>query len=209
MRSAPPLPHAPRAPYAPHAPRALAALLALSLCALALVACGDTIQDQPLARSSLEPLISAKRYPVYWLGGRFHRLSITEATHDPGGAYTLHYGDCAVGGQYTCVTPLSIVTSPDNSFVPGAGTQHGRIAIRGVGVVVGGGGQALELATGAVVVDVYSEDPKLALAAARAMTPINRLGLPGAPLAQPLPDTGFASTPLAVQMPPGARSTSG
>ncbi|HEY7960775.1 MAG TPA: hypothetical protein VID29_02530 [Solirubrobacteraceae bacterium] len=181
------------------------ALTPIVLCALALGACGDTIQDQPIARSSLEPLIGTQHNPVYWLGSAFRNLAITEAAHDPGGAYTLRYGDCTVGGQYTCVTPLSIVTSPDNSFLPGPATARRELKLRGVRGVVAQQGATIEIATGGVVVEIQAENPRLARAAAQAMTPINRAGLPGAPLPPPLPDTGFAATPLAAQLPPGAR----
>lgn len=181
------------------------AAAAVCIAALTLTACADTIQDQPISRSALEPLVLQHAYPVYWLGGEFHRLSITEAAHDPGGAYTIHYGDCSEGGQYTCVTPVSIVTSPDNSFLPGPATARRELKLRGVRGVVAQQGATIEIATGGVVVEIQAENPRLARAAAQAMTPINRAGLPGAPLPPPLPDTGFAATPLAAQLPPGAR----
>jgi hypothetical protein len=184
--------------------RSLAAAL-VCLTALALSACGDTIQDQPISRSALEPMVLQHAYPVYWLGGEFQRLAITEAAHDPGGAYTIHYGDCTRGGQFTCVSPLSIVTSPDNSFLPGPATARRELKLRGVRGVVAQQGATIEIATGGVVVEIQAENPRLARAAAQAMTPINRAGLPGAPLPPPLPDTGFAATPLAAQLPPGAR----
>jgi hypothetical protein len=190
--------------------RLAAPLMALlGLAALALGACGDTIQDQPIARSSLEPLITAQRYPVYWLGSVFRRLAITEAAHDPSGAYVLHYGDCEVGGQYTCVTPLTIVTSPDNSFLPGDSRSRRKISLRGARGVLAQQGRTIELATGPVVVDILAKDAALALAAARTMTTINRVGVPGAPLPAPLPDSGFAETPLPAQMPAGVRLPSG
>ncbi len=108
---------------------ALAALLAG--CALALGACGDTLQDHPIPHNTLESLIVAP-YPVYWLGGSFQGLQITEASHDPSGAFTVQYGDCVVGGQSTCVTPVTVITSPDNSFVAGRldAAAHGRAARR-------------------------------------------------------------------------------
>lgn len=175
--------------------RTLSILLALGCVA----GCGDTIQDQPIARSALEPLISVRSYPVYWLGASFHDLKITQAEHDPSGAFTLRYGDCAVGGQYTCVTPLSIVTSPDNSFVPGYSPARRKVALRGVRGMLAERGETIEIATGGVVVEVYANDAALALAAARTMTPINRLGAPGTPLPAALPDTGFAAEPLPFQ----------
>ena len=86
------------------------AALGLGACALALSSCGDTLQDRPVPHNSLESMIVAP-YPVYWLGRSFEGLRITEATHDPSGAFTVQYGDCITGGQYTCVPPLRVVTS--------------------------------------------------------------------------------------------------
>ena len=83
--------------------------------AFALGGCGDTLQDQPISHSSLENLLVSP-FPVYWLGGSFHGFAITETSHDPSGGVSIQYGDCLVGGQGTCVPPVHIVTSPDNSF---------------------------------------------------------------------------------------------
>src|SRR5207248_6453715 len=93
------------------------------LAAPALVACGDTLQAQPIAHNTLETLLVAP-YPVYWLGRSFKDLQITEASHDPGGAFSVQYGNCVEGGQGTCVPPLRVVTSPDNSFLPVGGAAH-------------------------------------------------------------------------------------
>jgi hypothetical protein len=180
--------------------RPLLAVL-LALCPFALASCANTLQDLPTPRTALEPLVLNSRYPVYWVGEVFHRLAITEATHDPGGAYTLHYGDCVVGGQYTCVSPLTVVTSPDNSFVPGGGAGHSDFPLRGVRALSALGGSTLEIATAGVVVSIDARSAPLALAAAQTMVPINELGVPGAPLPPRLSDTGFGSAPLAGQKP--------
>ncbi len=65
-------------------------------------------------------------YPVYWAGGSFQGLQITEGIKDPGGAFGIAYGDCIHGGQGTCTPPLRIITSPDNGFVPGGSTRGQR-----------------------------------------------------------------------------------
>jgi len=168
--------------------------------AFALGGCGDTLQDRPIPHNTLETLLVAP-YPVYWLGRSFGGLQITEAGHDPGGAFNVQYGDCVVGGQSTCVPPLRVVTSPDNSFVPGAGTANRIEPIRGVQAVVAQRGATIEIPTAGVVVDLYADTPALARAAAQAIAPINEVGAPGAPLPARLPDTGFASTPLPSQVP--------
>jgi hypothetical protein len=162
--------------------------------------CGDTLQDAPIPHNTLETLVMAP-FPVYWLGGSFHRLAITEASHDPGGAFSIQYGDCKVGGQGTCVPPLRVVTSPDNSFIPGSSASHESVAIRGVPGQASAHGQAIVLPTGGVVVAIYALQSSLALAAAQGMVPINQPAAPGSPLPPPLPDTGYAATPLPGQVP--------
>jgi hypothetical protein len=184
---------------------ALAPLLAALALAVALAGCGDTLQDQPIAHNTLEGLLVAP-YPVYWLGGSFQRMQITEVTHDPGGAFAVNYGDCVQGGESTCVPPLRVVTSPDNSFVAGGSTPQRRAPVRGVQAVFAQRGHTIEIATAGVVVGIYADNAKLAAAAAQTLAPINALGAPGEPLPARLPDTGFGSTPLPSQVPSPLRA---
>jgi hypothetical protein len=177
----------------------------LAGCALAFGACGDTLQDRPIAHNALESLIVAP-YPVYWLGGSFEGLQITDASHDPSGAFSVQYGDCVVGGQSTCVTPVTVITSPDNSFVAGGSSPQRTASLRGVQAVLAQRGRTIAIATGGVVVSVYADSARLAAAAARTIVPINEVGEPGAPLPARLPDTGFASTPLPSQVPSPLRA---
>lgn len=183
--------------------RPAAALLA-AVCGLALGACGNTLQDQPISHSTLEQLIVAP-YPVYWLGSSFSGLQITEGIRDPSGSFSLQYGDCIRGGQGFCIAPLRIVTSPDNSFVPGGSTPSLTRTIRGVPARVSESGKAVAIATAGVVVSIYADTPAMALVAAGTMVPINAPASPGEPLPLRLPDTGYGSTPLPTQMPPAVR----
>jgi hypothetical protein len=190
-------------------------LALLVLCALALTSCGDTLQDQPIGSAPLEAVIVKSRFPVYWLGLGFEGLRVTSVAEDPGGAVTIHYGDCIVGGQYTCVTPLSIVSSPDNSFVPGGAATAHAVRVRGVAARttqgnpatrsarLGAAGATLAIPTGGVVVSIYAERPLLARDAARMMAPVNEVGLPEMGLPRVAPDTGFDRVPLQSQVPAG------
>ena len=120
-----------------------------------------------------------RAFPIYWLGGAFRRLPIIGVGRDPAGAYEIQYGNCTQGGESVCVTPLQIVTSPDNSFRPGGSIPQRRISVRGVPGTAAQGGMTIELSTGTVVVDIYADSPALARAAAREMVTINALQLPG------------------------------
>jgi hypothetical protein len=181
----------------------LAALAAL--CTIALASCGNAVQDKPIPHNILESMLLAP-YPVYWLGGSFEGHAITEATHDPGGAFSIQYGDCLEGGQGTCVAPVRVVTSPDNSFLPRGSAPSRTTRVRGVAAVVAQGGTTLEIPTAGVVVDIYATNPRLAAAAAQTIVPLNGVGAPQAMLPARLPDTGFAETPLPGQMPSPLRA---
>jgi hypothetical protein len=180
--------------------RRLCALGGAALCALALSSCANTVQDQPIPHNILEGLIEAP-FPVYWLGGSFHGMAISEATHDPSGSYSVQYGDCIVGGQGECVPPLRVVTSPDNSFLPGGSTPGTRTFIRRASARVAQAQTTIMLATGGVVVDIYAVNASTAAAAARTIVPINAPGAPEAPLPAELPNTGFNDMPLPAQVP--------
>jgi hypothetical protein len=175
-----------------------------AVCALTLGACGaNTLQDQPIGAAPLETAMVRSHFPVYWLGLEFRGMRITSVSIDPGETVTVHYGDCLLGGQYTCVTPVSIVSSPDNSFVPGATPGAPKLSLRGATASVARGGATLAIPTGPVVVSVYAHDPALARTAASTMAPINEVGLPQAPLPAALPGTGFDRMPLPGQVPTG------
>jgi hypothetical protein len=185
----------------------LTVLSLAGLCALALGACADTVQQRPIAHNILEGLVAAP-YPVYWLGGSFRGMPVTEATHDPGGAYSVLYGDCLQGGQGTCVAPLRIVSSPDNSFLPGGGVPTQTRTIRGLPATLAQGGRTIVIATGRIVVSIYATDAAVASAAAHTIVPINEVASPGDPLPMRLPDSGFGNQPLPSQVPSSLRLTS-
>jgi hypothetical protein len=184
--------------------RAPGAAITAALCALALCSCSNTLQDHPIPHNTLEGLIEAP-FPVYWLGGSFDSMAVSEATHDPSGSYSVHYGNCLAGGQGACVTPLLVVTSPDNSFLPGGSAAITKTRIRGIEALLAQGGHTIVIATGGVVVDVYAINPRTATAAARTLVPINALSAPEAPLPAALPNTGFGEMPVPAQVPPPLR----
>jgi hypothetical protein len=173
------------------------------MCALALGSCGNTLQDEPIGPKPLETVMVQSHFPVYWAGLKFAGLPISGVSIDPSEAVSISYGDCVIGGQYTCVTPLAIVTSPDNSFIPGAAATTPAMPVRGARVSSARGGDTLVLATGAVVVSVYADRPSLAREALSMMAPVNEVGEPLEELPAALPNTGFDKTPLPSQVPRG------
>jgi hypothetical protein len=175
--------------------RLLAAVLTIAA-GIALTACGQTIQFRPVPADQLVKAITSVRFPVYWLGRNFEGLPITTIDRDPGGAYDAAYGNCLHGGQGTCITPVLVVTSPDNSFVPGPRGLRPHTTVRGRRAVTTQNGRTLQIPTGPVIVSIYASSPALARQVAEALSPVNEPGSPGAPLPPPLPNTGYGQTPL-------------
>lgn len=180
---------------------AVAALALATICACLLAGCGGGVRYKTLDAGTLEPLVTVEHYPVFWLGGRFRGLPLTLVGADPSGAYEVQYGTCTTGGPETCISPVEVVSQPDNSFLPGAGARSGTASIRGVRAVFAQGGRVIEIPTGPVVVDVRAASSSLALAAARRMVPINELGSPEARLPAAQPSSGFAERPMEAQRP--------
>ena len=177
------------------------ALLATTLAAaaLALGACGDTVQSAPVGRGAIASLL-LEPFPVYWVGTRFRGLQAREVVHDPSGAVTLEYGDCLEGGQVSCVEPLRIVTSPNNSFVPGIGPSRAT-SVRGVAARSLDGGSTIIIPTGRVVLDVYANSSALAREAAAAVVPVGDLAQVGAALPALAAPTAAGALPLKGQLP--------
>jgi hypothetical protein len=194
-----------RSPARPSRVRGRALGSALLLLAPLLGACASAVPPHTLAPNPVESLIALpaagpRGFPVYWLGASFQGLPLTEVLRDRGGAVTVAYGECLRGGQYTCVVPLTVVTSPDNSFRPHGTAAMRVVMLRGVRSYSAARGLTVEVPTGSVVVSIYAQRPGLARAAARAMVPLNTLGLPGAPLPAPGPQSSFATSPLTLQL---------
>ncbi len=180
--------------------RSLSGACAAIACASALSSCAGTLKEGPIPHNLLEYAVLAP-FPVYWLGGSFDGLAASEVVHDPSDAYVLNYGGCLQGGEGVCVPRLRIVTSPDNSFLPGGPTGTRRERIRGHEALIAEGGRTIVIATGPVVLSIYGTNAATALAAARTAVPINAVGEPQAQLPAALANTGFGERPLPAQLP--------
>ena len=183
--------------------RALAALAAV-LCALALGACGNTLQDQPIPHNALESLLLAP-YPVYWLGGSFHGLQITEASHDPSGV--VHRPVRRLPGR----RPEHVRAAAEGHHLARQQLRARRRLrrpraariVRGVGGHLAERGEAIAIPTGRGRPRHLRPHPALARAAAahgRADQLPRRARRAAAP--RRCPNTGFGDTPAAL---PGAQ----
>lgn len=145
--------------------------------------------------------MTVEAIPIYWLGLRFDGMALTNVSEDPGGAFTLQYGNCLSGGPATCRTALELITSPQSTFLPSAGEGTKPIVMRGVRGLAAQHGAVIELRTGPVVVDVRATGAKVARAAAAAIVPVNAPGSEGQELAPARPGTSFTDEALPIQQP--------
>jgi hypothetical protein len=179
--------------------RALLLAPALLLAVLA-GGCGNTLQVQPIPHNQLEGMIVAP-FRVYWLGASFRGLAVQQVSHDPGGAYSVQYGNCLTGGQGTCLPPLLVVTSPESTFVPGGSARTRQVQIRGLPALEAHSGRVVMIPTGNVVLDIFAANPRLARAAARNVVPINAPGAPGGPLPASRRTEAYSGHPFSSQVP--------
>jgi hypothetical protein len=167
---------------------ALAAALLLSAC--------HTGQPPPLASSAINSARQFDFFRVYWAGRHFDRVPVTQldglATYNPQQGSGVYYGDCEKGkgilGTGACTLPLEIQTTGYTS--PHSNKDLGpqwNVVIRGVPAAVYDHGDAIELYTGLVAIDVFGDSPERALAAVDALTPLNAppSGPPGSWLPAP------------------------
>jgi hypothetical protein len=166
----------------------------------ALSACGAQVAVRPPPPNPLLELVALSKFPVYWLGGSFDGLRLTEITRDSGGAISLQYGACLRGGQYECLAPLTVVTSPEDSFLPHGHNPLRARTLRGVRAFLTASGHIYEIPTGPVVVSIYASQSSLAAAAARSLAGLNTAILPSSALSPPSGNGSYARLPLSGQM---------
>ncbi len=162
--------------------RGLAAAAA-ALAALAAAGCG-TGHPAPISARELAEAQTFPYYRVYWVGHSFQGQKLSAADGLRGYIEkigdSVYYGDCVkskgIFGGGSCQLPLQVTTVIYrlHSNAP-LGPQR-NIVVRGVPATVYDNGHSIELYTGRVAVDIFSNTFGRALAAANALLPINAPG---------------------------------
>lgn len=173
--------------------RSLAALAALATAAVLLAGC-STSHPPPISAAELASAQTFPYYTLYWAGPSFAHHPVTAADgvegYKPKTGDSIYYGDCASGngvlGAGGCRLPLEVTTAVYalRSNVD-LGPQR-NVVIRGVPAAIFDEGRSIELYTGRLVIDLYSNDPARALAAAAQLRPLNAGGSSDAPLPPPV-----------------------
>jgi hypothetical protein len=174
-------------------PRLLAALAATLLAAALASGCG-TGHPAPIHGGELAEAKTFPYFRVYWVGHSFLGHPLAAADGQKGYiasvGESVYYGDCVhkkgIFGGGSCVLPLQVtsVLYRLHSNAP-LGRQR-NIVVRGVPATVYDGGRSIELYTGRVAIDLFSDSFAHAYRAAQGLLPLNAPGSAGGDLPPPI-----------------------
>ena len=182
-----------------HERRVIAAALGL-LCGAVICGCGTTHPPQLSARALAE-VRTFPYYRLYWVGTSFAGRPLAAVDgregYNAGIGDSVYYGDCVtgkglLGGGGGCALPLQVTTVIYrlHSNAP-LGPQRNTL-VRGVPATIYDGGRSIELYTGRLAIDVFSDSFADASSAVRQLRPLNAPVSPGEQLAPPVYCPGLA-----------------
>jgi hypothetical protein len=171
-----------RAKPTPRSLRAIALLAALLATALA-SGCG-TGHPAPITAGELAEAETFPYFRVYWVGRSFLGHPLAAADGQKGYidrvGDSVYYGDCVkkkgIFGGGSCVLPLQVTTVIYRLHSNTTLGNQRNIVVRGVPATVYDGGRSIELYTGRVAIDLFSDTFAHAQAAAQALLPLNAPG---------------------------------
>jgi hypothetical protein len=179
----------------------LAACLLASGCA--------NVQPGPLGASALAEAQTFPFFRLYWVGPRFgsEPLAAVDGLRNYISSVgdSVYYGNCATGkgaglGGNGCVLPLQVTTLVYTRHANAPLGPQRNTVLRGVPAVIFNGGESIELYTGRLAVNVFSENLSNGLRAVNALRPLNAPGSATAPLPPPVYCPGLSGPrPAAVQ----------
>jgi hypothetical protein len=174
---------------------ALVAACAAAFVALLTTGCGDaTHHPTEIAASELEEARTFPYYKIYWVGPTFEGRPLAAADGRKGYngdlGDSVYYGDCVRSkgpfGGGSCTLPLQVTTViyrlHDNAAL---GPQR-NLLLRGVPATSYDGGRSIELYSGRVAIDVFSDTFARARQAALLLRPLNARGASAGPLPAPV-----------------------
>jgi hypothetical protein len=184
------------APDKPPPRTARAALVLAAVCAalaLALGGCG-TSHPPSLASSDLAEAQTFPFYTIYWVGPSFdgHPLAAVDGLdgYIPKVGDSVYYGDCVqskgIFGGGSCLLPVQVTTV---IYVLHSNTTLGaqrNMLVRGVPATVYDEGRSIEIYTGRVAIDIFSDDYAHALQASERLRPLNAPGSASGDLPPPV-----------------------
>jgi hypothetical protein len=192
-----------------HAVRVALALLA-ALLALAAAGCG-TSHPAALDASDLAEAQTFPFYRIYWAGPRFagRPLAAVDGLHGyiPKVGDSVYYGDCVqtkgIFGGGSCELPLQVTTVIYVLHSNATLGPQSNMLIRGVPATVYDEGRSIEIYTGRVAIDIFSDSFAHAYRASQEVRPLNAPGSASQQLPKPIYCPGLSgavSTALAEVM---------
>jgi hypothetical protein len=160
-----------------------------------LAGCGATNHPAPIGSSELAEAQTFPYYRLYWAGSAFQGQPLVAAdgrkSYNISVGDSVYYGDCArghgvFGGGGSCQLPLQVTTVIYrlHSNAP-LGPQRNML-IRGVPATVYDEGRSIELYSGRLAIDIFSDTYPRARAAALRLRPLNAAGSATGPLPPPV-----------------------
>ncbi len=183
-----------------HAIALVAALLAVALAS----GCG-TGHPAPITATELAEAETFPYFRVYWVGRSFRGSALAAADGQKGYidrvGDSVYYGDCVhrkgILGGGSCVLPLQVTTVIYRLHSNTTLGKQRNIVVRGVPATVYDGGRSIELYTGRVAIDLFSDTFAHAYTAAQALLPLNAPGSAHGNLPAPIycPELSGAQSP--------------
>jgi hypothetical protein len=184
-------------------PRRARTVLALAAICVALAAAGcSTSHPQPIAAGELAEAQTFPYFRVYWVGPSFdgHPLAAVDGLKgyvDTVGD-SVYYGDCVqskgIFGGGSCLLPLQVTTVIYALHSNAAlGTQSNTL-VRGVPATVYDEGRDIEIYTGRLAIDIFSDTFAHALQASSQLLPLNAPGSASGDLPPPVYCPGLSGT---------------
>lgn len=179
----------------PHARRlrSLAAILATALAVALLSGCG-TGQPSPIEPNELAEAQTFPYFRVYWVGRSFLGHPLVAADGQKGYISSVgdsvYYGNCVRGkgifGGGSCVLPLQVTSVIYRLHSNATLGRQRNIVVRGVPATTYDGGRSIELYSGRVAIDLFSNSFAHAYAAAQLLRPLNAPGAASGNLPAPI-----------------------
>jgi hypothetical protein len=164
------------------------------LCVLLAAAGCATGHPRPITASELAEAQTFPYYEVYWVGPSFDGHPLAAADGLRGYIATVgdsvYYGDCVqskgIFGGGSCLLPLQVTTVVYALHSNAALGPQRNVLVRGVPGTVYDEGRSIELYTGRVAIDIFSDNFSHAFRAAGELLPLNAPGSAGGNLPPPV-----------------------
>jgi hypothetical protein len=177
----------------------LAAILVAAFAAALVSGCG-TGQPSPIEPKELAEAQTFPYFRVYWVGDSFLGHPLVAADGQKGYVSSIgdsvYYGNCVRGkgifGGGSCVLPLQVTTVLYRLHSNTTLGPQRNIVVRGVPATTYDSGRSIELYSGRVAIDLFSNSFAHAYAAAQVLRPLNAPGAATGDLPPPIYCPGLA-----------------